>query len=79
MDNQQLGPNLMELAQMGSSGLDIHNPERRYTVNSLSGDFSALKIVCFMYVAAQRLIPGQDVGIDLAKEYALAKGMANDR
>jgi Flp pilus assembly protein TadD len=79
MDNQQLGPILMELAQMGSSGLDIHNPERRYTVNSLSGDFSALKIVCFMYVAAQRLIPGQDVGIDLAKEYALAKGMANDR
>jgi hypothetical protein len=31
-----------------------------------------------MYVAAQRLIPGQDIGIDLSKEYALAKNMAND-
>jgi Flp pilus assembly protein TadD len=78
MDNQQLGPILMELAQMGSGGLDIHNPEQRYTVKSLDGDFSALKIVCFMYVAAQRLIPGQDIGIDLSKEYALAKNMVND-
>jgi Flp pilus assembly protein TadD len=77
-DNQRLGPILLELAQMGSRGLDIHNPGPRYTVKSLPGDFSALKIVCFMYVAAQRLIPGQDVGIDLSKEYALAKGMAND-
>jgi len=78
MDNQQLGPILMELAQIGSGGLDIHNPEIRYTVKSLTGDFSALKIVCFMYVAAQRLIPGQDIGIDLSKEYALAKGMADE-
>ncbi|MFN6398863.1 MAG: tetratricopeptide repeat protein [Planctomycetota bacterium] len=78
MDNQQLGPILMELAQMGSGGLDIHNPERRYTVKSLAGDFSALKIVCFMYVAAQRLIPGQDIGMDLSKEYAMAKGMVSD-
>jgi tetratricopeptide (TPR) repeat protein len=78
MDNQKLAPILMELAQMGSGGLDIHNPDRRYTVQSLAGDFSALKIVCFMYVAAQRLIPGQDIGIDLSKEYAMAKGMVND-
>jgi hypothetical protein len=62
---------------MGTGGLDIHNPEPRYTVKSLTGDFSALKIVCFMYVAAQRLIPGQDIGIDLSKEYALAKGMVD--
>jgi Flp pilus assembly protein TadD len=78
MDNQRLGPILMELAQMGSGGLDIHNPEPRYSIKSLPGDFSALKIVCFMYVAAQRLIPGQDIGIDLSKEYALAKNMVND-
>lgn len=78
MDKKQLAPILMELAQMGSGGLDIHNPERRYGVKSLPGDFSALKIVCFMYVAAQRLIPGQDVGIDLSKEYELAKGVVND-
>lgn len=62
---------------MGTAGLDIHNPEPRYTVKSLTGDFSALKIVCFMYVAAQRLIPEQEIGIDLSKEYALAKGMVD--
>lgn len=78
MDNQQLGPILLELARMGTGGLDIHNPEPRYTIKSLTGDFSALKIVCFMYVAAQRLIPDQDIGIDLSKEYALAKGMVDE-
>lgn len=78
MENQQIAPILMELAQMGSGGLDIHNPDPRYTIKSMPGDFSALKIVCFMYVAAQRLIPGQDIGIDLSKEYGLAKGMVDD-
>ena len=75
IDNQRLGPILLELAQLGTGGLDIHNPEKQFTLKSLTGSFSGLKVVCFMYVAAQRLIPGQDIGIDLSKEYALAKGM----
>ena len=78
INDQKLGPILLELAQMGSGGLDIHNPEKRFTVKSLPGDYSALKIVCFMYVAAQRLIPGQDIGIDMSKEYELAKGIFDD-
>ena len=29
-----------------------------------------------LYVGMQLLLPGQDAGIDLAREYELAKGMA---
>jgi Flp pilus assembly protein TadD len=78
IDNQRLGPILLELAQLGSGGLDIHDPEKQFTLKSLTGSYSALKIVCYMYVAAQRLIPGQDIGIDLSKEYALAKGVFDE-
>ena len=28
-----------------------------------------------MYVAAQRILPGQDIGIDLSSEFAQAKAM----
>jgi hypothetical protein len=30
---------------------------------------------CIYYVGIQLLLPGQDAGIDLAREYALAQGM----
>ena len=33
-------------------------------------------MVCILYVGVQLLLPGQDAGIDFAREYELAKGMA---
>ncbi len=78
LSNQELGPILLELANKGNNGLDINDPTKRHSLETLEGDFSGLKIVSYMYVASQRLIPGQGVGIDLSKEYALAKSMLND-
>ena len=40
---------------------------------------SALQVVCILYVGIQLLLPGQDAGIDFAREYELPKGMAPDR
>ena len=40
---------------------------------------SALQVVCILYVGLQLLLPGQDAGIDFAREYELAKGMSPDR
>ena len=37
---------------------------------------SALQVACVYYVGVQLLLPGQDAGIDLAREWELAKGMA---
>jgi hypothetical protein len=41
----------------------------------------SLQLVCILYVGVQLLLPGQDAGIDFAREYALEKGMsgAGDR
>ena len=43
------------------------------SVKGLEGEFSGLAMVCFLYVAMQRMAPGTDIGFDLAAEYEQAK------
>jgi len=75
MDDSQIKKILFELAMKGDRGFDINNPDTRYQFDSLDGDFSGLRAVCYMYTAGQRILPGQDMGIDLSKEYAQAFSM----
>ena len=75
LTDEQLKPILFELVTKGEQGFDINNPEKRYRFESLEGDFTGLKAVCYMYVAAQRILPGQDIGIDLSSEFAQAKSL----
>ena len=65
----------LELALAGRDGFAVHDPDRRYQVKGLDGDFTGLAMVCFLYVAAQRLAPGTDVGFDVAAEYEQARRM----
>ncbi|MFN7890919.1 MAG: hypothetical protein ACK5OC_11565, partial [Pirellula sp.] len=75
MTNDQVKSIMFEIAMKGQEGMNINNPEVRYSFKSIEGDFSGLKAVCYMYVAMQRLMPGVDAEIDLSKEYAKAKAM----
>ena len=61
-----------EIALLGRFGFDINNPSKRYTLKALSGEFTGLQLVSIMYAAYQQFSPGQDVGIDLSKEYEAA-------
>ena len=63
----------MEIAMLGRSGLDINNPDQKYTLRSLPGKFSGMRLVSMMYVGFQIIAPEHDVGIDLSREYAEAK------
>ena len=63
----------LELAMAGRDGFAVHDPDRRYRVKGMDGDFSGLAMVCFLYVAMQRMAPGTDIGFDLAVEYEQAK------
>ena len=73
----ELGPeNAMaittEIALLGRGGLDINDPEKKYTLKSLDGEFTGLQLVSYMYVGIKRIDPNQDAGIDLAEEYSMA-------
>ena len=64
-----------EIAILGQSGLDINNPDKKYTLRSLSGEFSGLQLCSIMYAAFKQFAPNEDVGIDFSKEYEAAVSM----
>jgi tetratricopeptide (TPR) repeat protein len=67
----------LELALAGRDGFAVHNPDSRYRVKGLDGEYSGLAMVCFLYVAMQRMAPGTELGFDLAAEYEQAKRIFN--
>lgn len=78
LDPEEQKQLLAEAAAVGQKGLSINVPEQTHHLQHYRGGstVSALQVVCILYVGAQLLLPGQDVGIDLAREYELAQGMA---
>jgi hypothetical protein len=69
---------LGEVAAVGQQGLALNNPEPKHHLQHYRGGsiVSGLQAACILYVGVQLLLPGQDAGIDLAREYEMAKGMA---
>ena len=67
---QQVG---FEIAMLGTKGIDVNNPDQKYRLRSLSGEFTGLHLVSLMYAAFQQIGPGQDVGFDLSREYDVAR------
>jgi hypothetical protein len=69
---------LGEVAAVGQKGLAINNPDQKHHLRLYQGGVtvSAMQVACILYVGVQLLLPGQDAGIDFAREYELAKGMA---
>jgi Flp pilus assembly protein TadD len=62
-----------EISILGRSGLDVNDPTKQYALKTLSGPFTGLELVCYLYVAVQALAPGTEVGFDLGREYEIAK------
>jgi tetratricopeptide (TPR) repeat protein len=66
-----------EIALKGISGLDINNPDKKYTINSLTGIFTGLQLVSYMYVGFKQIAPDQDLGMDFSIEYDMAIKLAD--
>lgn len=49
MDKQQLATTVFEIAKLGESGLSINDPDKRYSLKSLTGDFSGLQLLSMMH------------------------------
>lgn len=65
-----------EIAILGSRGLDVSNPAKRYSIRALPGDYSGLHLLCIEYVGFKLTRPEIDLQFDLSAEYAAAKNMA---
>lgn len=65
----------VEIAILGTRGLDVNEPAQRYQIRSLPGKFSGLHLLCIEYVGFKLTKPDLDLQFDLSAEYAMAKEM----
>ena len=73
MEESAIRAILMEIAVIGMQGLDYASAEKKYELKTLSSErFCGLEMMCLMYAAGQRLMPGESVGMDLNDEYLQA-------
>ena len=75
MSPAQVGQVTMEIALLGRQGLEVNNPDKRYRLQNLEGDFSGLQLVSMMHVGVRQFDPKAETGSGLDKEYDLAKAM----
>ena len=68
-----------EIALLGSKGLDINDSAQKYTLRSMSGQFSGTHLLSYLYVGFKIISPTQDYPFDLSKEYAVALEMIEER
>ncbi|MBE2244938.1 MAG: tetratricopeptide repeat protein [Burkholderiaceae bacterium] len=65
----------LEIAILGRGGLDINDPDEKYSLKSLPGKFSGLHLLAIMYAAFRQIDPTMDTGADFAAEYKAATQM----
>jgi tetratricopeptide (TPR) repeat protein len=76
LPREQVGQIVLEIARLGESGLAIHDPSKRYTLQNLEGDFSGLRLLSYMHVGLKMFDPRADSGSSLDREYEIAKGLS---
>lgn len=75
MDIEEVKRITFEIGMLGRGGLDINNPEKKYTLNSMKGEFTGLNLLCHMYVGFKMIDGKIDIGVDLEKEYESAQAL----
>ena len=70
---------LAEVATLGQKGLAINDPKEKHRLQRYQGGttVSALQAACIYYAGVKLLLPEQDPGIDLGREYEMAQGMGD--
>lgn len=75
MEPMQVKQAAFEIATVGTRGLNPNDPTKTYKLRSLSGTFTALQLLSYMFVAFKRISPDAETGFDLSGEYEAAKLM----
>lgn len=69
----------VEVATVGSSGLDYASPEPIYTLKSLPDEkFTGLHLMCLMYAGFKRIAPEHELGMDLNEPFSDRPGHVSE-
>lgn len=69
----------LEIAVLGTRGIDPNDADKRYTLKTLPGEYSGLQLLCLMFVAFKAVAPDRDIGFDVSREYQTAVAMHTAR
>ena len=72
MSSDQVRSVAFEIAALGTRGINPYDPDARYQLRSLNGEFTGMQMLCLMYVGLRQTEPEIDMQLDLAEEYAKA-------
>lgn len=75
MDRAEIQKIAFEIAILGQRGLNPNDSAQKYQLKSLPGSFSALHLLCLMFLGFRQLSPETSIGFDLSKEYEVAKAL----
>jgi tetratricopeptide (TPR) repeat protein len=73
MELSQIQNLALELSLLGNKGLNINDPTKNYQIKTWAGEYTGLHLISIMYAAFQQFAPDTDIGINLSKEYHVAK------
>ena len=79
MDIDRIKNITYEIAIVGTSGFEVNDPEKKYTLTLLDGEFTGIHLVCIMYVGFRKIGQNFDIGIDLEKEYESAMKLFKEK
>ena len=75
MPKKQVAEIVGEIAVLGRSGLNISNPDKRYSLPNLPGDFSGLQLLSMMHAGVRLFDEHTNTGADFDKELSVARAM----
>lgn len=75
MPKKQVGEIVGEIAILGRSGLSINDPDKRYSLRNLPGDFSGLQLLSMMHAGVRLFDEHTNTGADFDKELSVARAM----
>ncbi|MFM9969717.1 MAG: tetratricopeptide repeat protein [Burkholderiales bacterium] len=73
MPKKQVGEIVSEIAVLGRAGLSINDPDKRYSLHSLPGDFSGLQLLSMMHAGFRLFDEHTHTGADFDKELSVAR------
>jgi len=65
----------LEIAMLGRKGLDINDPDKKYTLNALPDKFSGLHLLAIMFTVFRQIDPTMETDADFVAEYEAALKM----
>ena len=79
MSKEKVKDIAFEIGMLGTGGLSINDPKKKYTLEALDGEFTGLQLVCYMFVGFKIVDKNLPPVADLENEYQQALKLYRSR